>query len=62
LRVPNYDYDTHFGGVFYLFVRGVRPDWKNADGTSSGVFFDRPNKNAIADLDQLFASFQAKVA
>ncbi|MDD5349822.1 MAG: PD-(D/E)XK nuclease family protein, partial [Chthoniobacteraceae bacterium] len=22
-RVPGYDYETHFGGVFYLFLRGV---------------------------------------
>lgn len=26
LRVPGFDYDTHFGGVIYLFVRGVRKD------------------------------------
>ncbi len=35
-RVPGYRHDTHFGGVFYLFVRGVRPDWVNADGTPGG--------------------------
>ena len=22
-RLPDYDYDRHFGGVFYLFLRGV---------------------------------------
>ena len=22
-RLPDYDYDRHFGGVYYLFVRGV---------------------------------------
>ena len=25
LRLPGYDYDTHFGGVMYLFVRGMDP-------------------------------------
>ena len=24
-RMPEYDYDRHFGGVFYLFVRGYAP-------------------------------------
>ncbi|MEL0625232.1 hypothetical protein V6238_19490, partial [Marinomonas arenicola] len=24
-RLPNYDYDTHVGGVVYLFFRGMTP-------------------------------------
>jgi exodeoxyribonuclease V beta subunit len=31
-RVRDYAYDTHIGGYLYLFVRGVRPDWRDADG------------------------------
>ena len=31
-RLRGYDYDQHFGGVLYLFVRGVRPGWTQADG------------------------------
>nr|NJM04865.1 hypothetical protein [Desulfobacula sp.] len=42
-RMAAYDYDTHFGGVFYLFVRGMHPDF----GPESGVFFHRPSKKAI---------------
>ncbi len=61
-RIPDYRYDTHFGGVHYLFVRGVRPDWKNPDGSPSGVFFDRPSPETMAALDALFTSFHAKVA
>ena len=52
-RLHGYDYDTHFGGVNYLFVRGVRPTWTNADGLAAGVFFDRPKRQAIEALDAL---------
>ena len=54
-RVPGYRHDTHFGGVLYLFVRGVRPDWLNADGTPTGVFHHRPTAATLARLDALFA-------
>jgi exodeoxyribonuclease V beta subunit len=54
-RVPGYRRDTHFGGVLYLFVRGVRPDWVNADGTPTGVFHHRPTAGTLARLDALFA-------
>ncbi|QXE89687.1 exodeoxyribonuclease V subunit beta [Geomonas subterranea] len=43
LRIEDYDYDRHFGGVFYLFLRGI-------DGTGNGVFADRPPKEFIAEL------------
>jgi exodeoxyribonuclease V beta subunit len=46
LRVPGYDYERCFGGVYYLFVRGMAPE--HARGT--GVFFDRP---ALALLEAL---------
>ncbi len=52
-RVKNYDYDVHFGGVLYLFIRAVRPGWKNADGSPTGVFFHKPQKSAIEALDRL---------
>ncbi len=42
-RIDAYDYNTHFGGVLYLFIRGMHPDF----GPESGVFFDRPLKPAI---------------
>jgi exodeoxyribonuclease V beta subunit len=55
LRVPGYRYETHFGGVLYLFVRGVRPDWVDADGAPAGVFHHRPDAGAIARLQRLFS-------
>ena len=45
LRLPDYDYDTHFGGVFYLFLRGVDP----AQPTS-GIFPARPTRESIEEL------------
>jgi exodeoxyribonuclease V beta subunit len=38
LRIPGYRYEDHFGGVYYLFLRGINPTW----GSDNGVFFDRP--------------------
>ena len=51
-RIDDYDYYRHFGGVYYLFVRGVRPDWKNTDGSPSGVFFTRPDRELITAIDR----------
>lgn len=52
-RLPDYDYDTHVGGAYYLFVRGMEgADTPSDDGYSHGVFFDRPPKAVIEALDQ----------
>ena len=48
LRLAGYDPATHFGGVLYLFVRGVRPGWKQPDGSPTGVHFERPSAQALA--------------
>ena len=47
-RIPDYDYEQHFGGVFYLFLRGIHPA-----KPGSGVYFDRPSVSVIQDLDRL---------
>ena len=54
LRLSDYCYDEHIGGYFYLFVRGVRPDWKTAAGAPAGVVFRQPPLALIEDLDRLF--------
>jgi exodeoxyribonuclease V beta subunit len=46
VRVRDYDYDRHFGGAYYLYVRGMSPE--HAPGT--GVFFDRPPRASIEAL------------
>ncbi|MEX4028944.1 exonuclease V subunit beta [Haemophilus influenzae] len=46
--VPKYDYARDFGGVFYLFLRGMNGE------PQSGVFYDRPNIELITELDGVF--------
>ena len=46
LRLKGYDYNTHFGGVFYLFIRGMHPGF----GSQYGVFHDLPEESAIIEL------------
>ena len=54
IQDQDYDYDKHIGGVLYLFIRGIRPDWKNIDGSPTGVFYRKPSKALITSLDQVF--------
>lgn len=48
-RLPGYAYERHFGGVFYLFVRGIEADGDQ----SNGIFYDCPAAQLIADMDSL---------
>ena len=57
-RVANYDYERHFGGVFYLFIKGM----SEATGCESGVFFDRPARALVEALDGYFAGAPAEGA
>lgn len=52
LRLPDYDYERYFGGVFYLFLRGMDPAW----GPDCGVFHDRPTAALVTALDDLMAT------
>jgi exodeoxyribonuclease V beta subunit len=46
LRVPDYRYQTHFGGVLYLFLRGMDRE----RGEEFGVFRDTPSQQLIEEL------------
>lgn len=48
-RLAGYDYEQHFGGVIYLFLRGV-----DAEHPDNGIFRHRPNKEFITSMDDLF--------
>jgi len=52
LRIPNYDYDQHIGGGYYLFLRGLNADNHN------GQFFHKPSKDLIFALDELISHKQ----
>lgn len=47
-RDANYHYETHFGGVFYCFLRGMNGE------NQAGVFFDKPDYALIQALENLF--------
>lgn len=49
-RLPDYDPEQHFGGVYYLFLRGMHPEW-----SQTGVYFDRVDRSLLAALDRLMA-------
>ena len=48
-QLSGYSYEEHFGGVFYLFVRGV-----DVEEPGTGVFFNKPDASVINSLDALF--------
>ncbi len=50
-QANDYNYETHFGGVIYLFLRGIERNQKG-----SGVFFEKPNFDVIKQVDRLMRS------
>lgn len=53
LRLREYDYEQHMGGALYLFVRGHQ-------APTQGVHFERPPRQLIEQLDQLFMGPRAE--
>lgn len=47
----SYRYAEHFGGIYYLFVRGMFPDIPG-----SGVFSDRPDELTLNRLDRCLSN------
>lgn len=53
-RQPGYDPQRHFGGVAYLYLRGMcGPETPVVDGSPSGVFTWRPPAALVTDLSDL---------
>ncbi len=52
LSLDSYDYERHFGGVLYLFVRGMQPQ----TGPGFGIFRDRPAPQVIAALEKVLCT------
>ena len=46
LRVPGFCYEKHFGGVFYIFLRGVNPE----KSPEFGIYKDLPDKDFVDAL------------
>ncbi len=45
-RIADYRYEHHFGGVYYLFLRGI-------DGQGNGVFFNKPKADFLDGFSEL---------
>ena len=48
LRIPDYRYELHFGGAYYIFLRGVDPEM----GSGYGIYWDRPSPKLIDALNK----------
>ncbi|MEE2903057.1 MAG: exodeoxyribonuclease V subunit beta [Myxococcota bacterium] len=48
-RMRDVEFDDYFGGVYYLYIKGMHPE----RGASTGVYFDRPSKELIVELDEV---------
>jgi len=48
-RLPDFDYENHFGGVIYLFIRGVRKE------ESTGIFVSKPALSEIEELENILS-------
>ena len=46
-RIPDYDYKRHFGGAFYVYLRGV-------DTNENGIFYTKPSLEFLQDLEHFF--------
>ncbi|TDH24173.1 exodeoxyribonuclease V subunit beta [Segetibacter sp. 3557_3] len=46
-RLPDFRYEKHFGGVIYLFIRGIR---KNGQ---TGIFVNRPSPDQLEALERI---------
>ncbi len=55
-RRADYDYQRHFGGVIYLFLRGV-----DAEHEGNGIFACRPEYALVEGMDRLFSGETANV-
>ena len=47
-RIPGYSYDRNFGGVFYMFIKGIDP----AVSPENGIFGDKPAADFIRKLSK----------
>jgi len=51
-RIKEYSYERNFGGVYYLFVRGMKK------GTNRGIFYDLPELETVQVLEDFLISDQ----
>lgn len=47
-RLPDFDYDTHFGGAIYVYLRGARA------GKNTGIYTTKPSLAEVEALERIF--------
>lgn len=52
-RIADYNYDTHFGGAYYIFLRGIEESHEGHDSNSNGVFYSKPSEVLLEELELL---------
>ncbi|MDU0459185.1 MAG: exodeoxyribonuclease V subunit beta [Geobacteraceae bacterium] len=48
MRLPDYDFETHFGGAVYIYLRGV-----TGAGAQSGIYHELPSAEFVARANRL---------
>lgn len=46
-RIPDFRYETHFGGVLYLYLRGI-----DNSRPTNGIYFDKPDASLVRGLSE----------
>ncbi|HHH55254.1 MAG TPA: hypothetical protein ENK91_16445, partial [Bacteroidetes bacterium] len=49
-HIPDFDFNLNFGGVYYLFLRGMRMD------KDTGIFFAKPQKDIIDRIENIIGT------
>ena len=43
----DFEYEKHFGGIYYIYLRGIGADKKNLN---NGIFYFKPNENDFKSI------------
>ena len=59
-QIQGYDYSKHFGGIFYIYLRGIDPGYVSTENPkTTGVYFNKPDLEQIRLFEQSY--IQSKV-
>jgi exodeoxyribonuclease V beta subunit len=58
-NLTNYDPKEHFGGIYYLYLRGMS---STTEAKNTGVYHRKITKDELTALDQLFMGIDACVS